>query len=390
MKIVIDARWIGPAPSGVGVYTRELIRRLPSLAPDWHFHLLFANDALRSRELEACGMVGLDRVTSERLPYGIFSPEGQLRLPRHLQSLRADLFHSPNYLLPYLAFPPPGTDRHGCRCVATIHDVIPLIVRDHAPQSRKSRLMPLFRFCLRQSIRRSDAVITVSQTSRRDMIRALSLREADASRIRVVYNGVDPQFIPAATAPAPGTVPTILYVGRLDPYKQVVTLIRAFGQRVRQAGTPAHLLIVGPDDPRYPEARQVANDLGLADQVTFLGFLRESELVAAYQEATVLVNPSSYEGFGLPIVEAMRCGVPVVCCDGGAQREIAGEAARIVPVGDTQALTDALAEVLDDAGLRARLAAAGLRRARQFDWDRTAVETLGIYRQALAGEGRGT
>jgi alpha-1,3-rhamnosyl/mannosyltransferase len=372
------------------VYTRELIRRLPALAPDWHFHLLFADEALRTRELDACGLNGVDRVTSERIPYGIFAPEGQIRLPRHLQALRADLFHSPNYLIPYLAFPPPDTRRQACRCVTTIHDVIPLVVPDHAPQSRKSRLMPLFRLCLRQSIRRSDAVITVSQTSRRDMIRALSLREVDASRIQVVYNGVDPRFVLAATPPAPGTVPAILYVGRLDPYKHVVTLIRAFGQLVRQSGTPAHLLIVGPDDPRYPEARQVANDLGLADQITFLGFLRESELVAAYQEATVLVNPSGYEGFGLPLVEAMRCGVPVICCDGGAQREIVGEAARIVPVGDTQALTDALADVLDDAELRAHMIAGGLLRARQFDWDRTAAETLDIYRQALAGEGNGT
>ncbi len=386
MKIVIDARWIGPMPSGVGVYTVELLKRLPALAPDWHFHLLFDDDGLRLRVLEECGLTRNDMVLSETLPYRIFSPEGQLRLPRRLRALRADLFHSPNYMIPYLAFKP-GPGGRGCgRCITTIHDVIPLLFRDHAPQSRKSRMLPIFRYCLRQSVHRSDVVLTVSRTSRDDMVRALGLAGTAAAKIEAVYNGVDERFVPSPVPVPPQSVRTMLYVGRLDPYKQVVALIRAFGQVLRQKKEPLHLLIVGPDDPRYPEARQVTSALGLDDQVTFLGFLSNRELVSIYQESALLVNPSCYEGFGLQLIEAMRCGVPVICCDGGAQPEIAATAARIVAAGDTQALTDAMIEVLGDAALRTRMVAAGLSRAKDFDWQKTARETLAVYRRVLAGE----
>ena len=226
-------------------------------------------------------------------------------------------------------------------------------------------------------------MLTVSETSRRDIIRALKLTDAEAAKLQAVYNGVDARFAPPSAGAPRGAVRTILYVGRLDPYKQVVTLVRAFGQLRRQMREPLHLLIVGPDDPRYPEARRAAADLGLAECVTFLGFIENAELAAAYQEAALLVNPSSYEGFGLQLVEAMRCGVPVVCSDGGAQPEIAGPAARLVPVGDTQALADAMREVLCDEALRARLVAAGLARARDFDWQQTARQTRNVYRRVL-------
>ena len=383
MRIVLDARWIGPTPSGIGVYAGELIRRLPALEPDWPFHLLFDDDALRVRVLDQCGLADHERVSAETLPYGLFSLEGQLRLPRRLRQLDAGLFHSFNYLIPFLAFPAGAEARTATRCVTTLHDVIPLLLPGHAPRSRKSRLLPLFRHCLRQSVRRSDAVLTVSETSRRDIIRALKLTDAEAAKLQAVYNGVDARFAPPSAGAPRGAVRTILYVGRLDPYKQVVTLVRAFGQLRRQMREPLHLLIVGPDDPRYPEARRAAADLGLAECVTFLGFIENAELAAAYQEASLLVNPSSYEGFGLQLVEAMRCGVPVVCSDGGAQPEIAGPAARLVPVGDTQALADAMREVLCDEALRARLIEAGLARARDFDWQQTARQTRNVYRRVL-------
>ena len=383
MRIVLDARWIGATPSGIGVYAVELLRRLPALEPDWQFHLLFDDDALRERVLDQCGLADIERVSAETLPYGLFSIEGQIRLPRRLRQLRADLFHSPNYMIPYRAFPEGTAGRGAMRCVTTIHDVIPLLLRDHAPQSRKSRMLPLFRHCLRQSVRRSDAVLTVSETSRRDIIRVLNLGEAEAAKLLAVYNGVDARFAPPPAGAPRGGVRTILYVGRLDPYKHVVTLVRAFNELRRQMREPLHLLIVGPDDPRYPEARRVTADLGLAECVTFLGFIENDELAAAYQEAALLVNPSSYEGFGLQLVEAMRCGVPVVCSDGGAQPEIAGQAARLVPVGDSQALADAMREVLCDEALRARLIAAGLARARDFDWQKTARQTRDLYRRVL-------
>lgn len=381
--VAIDARWIGPTPSGVGVYTLELLRRLPRLAPDWHFHLLFASEKLRLQTLENGNLGACVNVTAEVLDYGIFAPAGQLRLPRRLRQLGATLFHTTNYLMPYLAFPRGGAAGACGRCVATIHDVIPLLLRDHAPRSRKSRLLPLFRLCLRQSLLRSGAVITVSETARRDLLAALGADATTARRVQVVYNGVDERFQPA---PHPEGLPcrTLLYVGRLDPYKNVVTLIRAFAQ-LRHAGlTETRLLIAGPDDPRYPEARRAAANLGLDDAVRFLGYVSHEDLIAAYQRADLLVNPSRYEGFGIPLIEAMRCGVPVVCCDGGAQAEVVGKAALVVPPGDTQALAEAMRRVLLDEPLRRHLTAAGLARAAHFSWDRAAEQTLAVYRRLLS------
>jgi glycosyltransferase involved in cell wall biosynthesis len=275
--------------------------------------------------------------------------------------------------------------------VTTLHDAIPLLLPGHAPRARKTRFLPLFRWCLQESVRRSAAVVTVSETSRRDIVRALRLDGRAAGRVHVIPNGVDARFVPAPAAarrPVSATR-TVLYVGRLDPYKDVVGLVRAFGMLRRRCTFPLHLAIVGPEDPRYPEARQIAESLGLKECVSFLGFLQPSELLAAYQEADLLVNPSHYEGFGLPLIEAMRCGLPVVCTDGGAQPEVAGDAAVIVPAGDDHALTEGMLQVLADDALRTGLVARGLRRAEQFSWERSAVALLALYRCILQPEMHG-
>ncbi len=389
MRVVIDTRWIGATPSGVGVYALELARRLPVLAPDLEFVLLFDQAEARARVLDELGPSRVPNLEAAILPAAVFSLASQVLLPGWLSAQHSRLFHSPNYMIPYRAFRPGGGAGSAGRCVTTIHDVIPLLLPDHAPRARKSRLMPLFRWCLRESARRSAAVLTVSETSRRDLIAALRLDAAVAGRVQAIHNGVDPSLAPADSTRrrAAQAARTILYVGRLDPYKQVVSLVRAFGMVRRRCACPLHLVIVGPEDVRYPEARQMTEALGLKESVTFLGFLRADELRATYQEATMLVNPSRYEGFGLQLVEAMRCGVPVVCTDGGAQPEVVGDAARVVPAGDTHALAEAMVELLTDETQRQTLIARGLQRAGSFDWDRTAAATLAVYRRLLQPDG---
>lgn len=387
MKVVFDARWIGREPSGIGIYSRELLRRIPGLAPELEFVVLFRDRGLAGWMLEETGLSRQPNLRSHCLPYGVFSPLGQLRLPLLLRRMGARVFHSPNYLLPYFAFP---RDRRGTmRAVTTVHDVIPLVVPGHAPRSRKSRLWPLFVFCLRQTVARSDVVITVSDASRRDLIRAMRLGPARSGRIRKVYNGVDAVFSPPAqdsAARPPDRPRTLLYVGRLDPYKNVVLLVRAFAALRRQVDFPLRLRIVGPPDPRYPEACDAAVALGVAEDVKFEGFMDEEDLARAYREADVLAHPSRYEGFGLQIVEAMGSGLPVVCAAAGAMPEVAAGAALLVPPNDEQALRQALCSVLCDRRLAARLAAAGRRRAAGFTWDRSAAATLALYRELADGE----
>lgn len=381
MNVVLDARWIIPEPSGIGVYTRELLARLPRLEPSWTFRVLFRTEALARATLVATGLADRANVVPTVLPYGVFAPLGQVRLPLALRRWGCDLYHSPNYMIPYLAFPRRRTGR--IRCVTTIHDVIPLIMPDHAPKSRKSRLRPLFVRCLRESLLRSDAVLTVSEASKRDLLAALRQGGDSATRVHVVYNGVAAHFRaegrkPVATGPDASR--TLLYVGRFDPYKNVVGLVEAFARARARLPFPLRLTLVGPPDPRYPEALERARELGVADAVACTGFVSDDELAEAYRSADLLVHPSRYEGFGLQLVEAMRCGLPVLCTDGGAQAEVAGDAALVVPAGDTAALADGIAALLAAPDRLRELQRRGLERAARFDWDKTAANVASVYR----------
>ena len=383
-QAVFDARWILPTPSGIGVYARELALRLPALLPDWRFAFLARPDA------DAASFVSPDaagRVAVERLPFGPLSPKNQLLLPGVLRRLGADLFHAPNFMIPFRAFRRGGGAR--VRCLATIHDVIPLVVPDYAPASRTARLRPLFRWCLREAARRADVLLTVSETSRRDIASALNIGPADAARVRAVPNGVDPAFSAAAEGRPPPREPrdpaprTLLYVGRSDPYKNVPLLVEAFAAARALAPWPLRLVVAGARDPRYPEAEDRARALGVADAVEFAGSLPFAELVGRYRSADLLVHPSRYEGFGLQIAEAMAAGLPVLCSDGGAAPEVAGDAARVVPLaGGAPAFAEAILALLSDSAELSRLREAGLRRAALSSWDRAARAIAAAYASA--------
>lgn len=384
MKVVFDARWILDKPSGIGVYAENLAVRMPLLAENLGWHFLFAGDAVRDRVMDRLPKTA--NITSETIPYGIHSPAGfMLKLPRLLKERRCDLFHTSNYMMPYRAFGKHG-ENIGCgACVSTIHDIIPIVVPGFAPRSIKGRFPFIFKRVIAESIARSAAVITVSNASRADIVSTFKLKGADAGKVRVVYNGVNSVFAPSATPAVDPARRVVMYVGRLDPYKNVVTLVRAFAEVRRKTREPLMLLIVGPGDERYPESADIARDLGIADDVAFVNSPSNEMLAEAYRSASVLVCPSSYEGFGLPIVEAMASGTPVVCCDGGAQREVAGDAAVVVAPGDQVALADAIETVLADGGLRRRLVERGLARAANFSWDKAAGQTLAIFESVLSG-----
>ncbi len=390
-NIVIDARWITPTPSGIGVYTRELMQRLPLLEPSWKWHFLFKDQALADRTLSECNFPQGANIKTVILPYGIFSLKNQLRLPSVLASLKCDLFHSPNFMVPYFAFGSIGTvlglrGLHGKRCgkcITTIHDAIPLLLKEYAPRSKKSKMLWLYRECMRGAVRVSNATITGSRTAKTDISSSLGLSKSLASSVRAIYDGVSDRFSPSETDVRSNKKKVVLYVGRLDPYKNVPMLVDAFAQVRHKSKEPIHLLIIGPEDSRYPEAHNRARDRGLQNDVTFHHGATDADLLDAYRAASVLVNPSRYEGFGLPQLEAMKCGVPVICADGGSQREVTAGAAKVVPVGDAPALVSALEEVLFDERLRSTMIERGFARAMDFSWDKTAEETLRLYKDVI-------
>lgn len=377
MRIGLDARWIFPELSGIGTYTAELIRELARSDAGHDFILFFNNPAIRDRVWQSAGLHEHPRFCAQMVPWGVFSPWSQLRLPAVLKRLSLDVFHSPNYMIPFRAFP--RGRPHAAKCIVTIHDLIPLLFPEHTPKALKTRLFPLFKRLMSEVGARADAILTVSETSRADIIRSLRIPAGQDLRVRVVYNGVAPEY---QSVPRPAAAKkTILYVGRFDPYKNVEGLLEVFA-RVRSRGGPdVRLRIIGAPDPRYPEAPRKARELGLEGAVEWSGYAGGMDLVAAYQQADVFALLSRYEGFGLTVLEAMACGTPVVCSRIGALREVAGDAALLVDPDDPEAAADALWRVLNDSGVATDLSRKGPERARQFTWARTAADTVKIYEE---------
>ncbi|RKX33370.1 MAG: glycosyltransferase family 1 protein [Verrucomicrobia bacterium] len=376
-RIVIDCRWILHQSSGIGVYTRELVRALLSVGADEEYHLLFDDESLARRETHHLSRHANCQVWL--VPWRPFSIAGQFTLPVRIRA-RADLYHGPNYMIPFLTFP---RKRQGSpACVVTIHDLIPLRFPDHAPRARKSRLLPLYRFLVREAVLRADAVICPSNATLNDIVTQFNLSRERQSRLHVV-----PEGIPAGLKPDPAKrekYPLLLFVGRRDPYKNLPLLINAFA-RLRRTMPQVRLEVIGPPDPRYPEAEQLATRLKLGSAVTWRGYVPAEEMITAYQRAHAVVLPSRCEGFGLPVLEAMACGCPVICSRAGALPEVAADAALYVDPLTPEALAEAMVRVLTDRSLAQTLTCKGLARARLFSWERTARGTLAIYRRLLDG-----
>ena len=390
--VVFDARLVGEAPSGIGVYATEMLRRIPRLAPDLRFLALFRSEAIRDRVL---GEDIPGNVASKIIPYGPFSPKSQLLLPSFLRRVGAVIYHTPHFVMPYLAFPRnrygvEAYSRRKCLCITNIHDIIPLVVPGYAPASRTSKFLGVYRECIRQAILRSTVVLTGSRTARDDIERVFGVDAA--ARCDVVFDGADlsgksaEDHAPVKAAEDVSTPRLIIYVGRMDPYKNVPLLVEAFARVKASCPFPVRLKIIGPKDPRYPEAERRAAELGLSGDVAFTGFVSSAELAEAYRTADLLAHPSRYEGFGLQLVEAMAAGTPVLCTDGGSQREVTGGAAVIVPVGDEEAFAGAAAAILRDPDKQGKMRQLGKARAARFTWDATAGNTLDTYRLTLGSQ----
>lgn len=379
MKIGIDARWIFPHISGIGTYTQELIRGLAQIDRQNEYVLFFDDKARMQRIAEYVRLDLAPNFKTHLLPFGVFSPLGQIRFPGVIRTLGLDIFHSPNYMMPLAAFPRHRRGR--ARCVVTIHDLIPLLFPQFTPKALKTRLYAIYRRLMLEVGARADTIVTVSESSRRDVIEHLGIPAERHGNVIAVPNGVASEYVPSEKRH--GAEKQILYVGRFDPYKNVPGLIDAFSKVRERIKTPVHLRIVGPADPRYPEAPAHARALGLDPFIAWDGYVSDEGLVKAYQHADVFVLLSLYEGFGLTVLEAMACGTPVVCSARSSLPEVAGSAALMVDPADSVQAADAIARVLEDAKLAAELREKGVRQAAKFTWTRTAAMTLKAYEQTM-------
>jgi glycosyltransferase involved in cell wall biosynthesis len=239
---------------------------------------------------------------------------------------------------------------------------------------------------MRQSLARADAVLAISECTKRDFVELLG---ADAARIHVVYPGVNPGFQPAHHRATCQPVlrrlevrtPYLLYVGSLGPHKNVGTLIRVF-RRLKQARGIPHQLVLGGRIAWGPEVVAAAQDLAETGDCRILDFVSTADLPILYGAADAFVFLSLYEGFGLPPLEAMASGTPVVVSNAAALPEVAGDAALQVPPTDEAAIAEAILRVVGDADLRRELSVKGLRQAARFTWARTVRQTLQVFGSA--------
>jgi len=281
-----------------------------------------------------------------------------------------DLFHATEHLLPRL---------RRIRSVFTLHD---LIFRfdpgSHLPLNRiyLNTMMPRF-------LRAADAVIAVSECSQRD---AMRLYGTPADKVHVIPEGVDARFKPVASQQVAQVrdkfhLPEhfVLCVGTLEPRKNYSLLFEALATCREQGHSAWPLIIAGKPGWLYEPILQRINDLGLQDLVRTTGFFPDEDLPALYNAATLLAMPSRYEGFGLPVLEAMACGTPVVCSNTSSLPEVAGEAALLVPPDDVRAWTQAIARVWNEGALRAQMRARGFAQASHFTWERAARLTSDLY-----------
>jgi glycosyltransferase involved in cell wall biosynthesis len=374
-RIAIDARWIFREVSGIGRYTLELLRQLGERDGGFRYLVLVRDAERRAFVEQEAALAGREPFEFAELPHGPFSLRGQFAAARLLRERRIDVYHSTNFMIPLPAFP--RRRPHAVTCVCNIHDLIPMVHPEFTPKALKTRLFPVYRALMNEIARRADVVATGSESAKRDIVRLLGVPE---ERIVVAADGVDARYGPGGEKPsARGGPKTVLYVGRSDPYKNLPGLVKAFARLVREEGVEARLRIVGSPDARYPEAEETARGLGVAERVEWSGYLDDAGLVRAYQEADVLALLSRYEGFGLPVLEAMACGTPVVCSNAASLPEVAGGAAWLVDPDDVAGAAAALKEILSNPATAARLREAGRAQAAAFSWGTAAAAVRRIY-----------
>lgn len=388
MRIGIDytaAVWQG---AGIGRYTRELVRAVVAQGRSCEYVLFYAAGGLTDQQH---GLGDLRRLQAD-FPHVRTAPIplSPRRLTQFWQRLRAplpveaftgriDVLHAPDFVMPPTLAP----------SLLTIHDLSFLIY----PQFAVPSMVRYLSTAVPRSVRRASMLLADSEATRRDLARLLHV---PSERVTVVYPGVS-----AAFRPLPPDVyepvrrryglpdEFLLFVSTLNPRKNVVRIVEAFAALIADGRRPAlRLVLAGQRGWLYDEIFATIDRLQLGARVHVLDFVDDSDLPALYNAAAACVYPSLYEGFGLPALEALACGTPLVTARNSSLTEVAEGAAMLADAEDVESIANGIARILDDAALRARLRAAGLERAKQFTWERAAEQVLACYQHLHAQHAR--
>ena len=374
MRIGLDGRYIQDHFPGIGRYTYSLISALAPLAPADTLVVL-TNPALPNSRYDLSTLASHGNIELVRVDIPTFSLAEQLRLPGVASQLSLSVLHSPYYVKPY-RLPVPS--------ILTIYDAIPTRYPGYYPLRTRFLIRSLKRLALRSA----DHCLAISETTKADFASEYGI---DPGRITAIPLAADARFRPLEPTAVVAVrqrydLPQeyVLYLGINKPHKNLVQLAQAWAEMGRRTRTGRDrgpvLALAGREDPRYPQARQRVLDLDLGDSVLFLGDVPESDLPALYAGATLFAFPSLYEGFGLPVLEAMACGTPVACSNTSSLPEIVGDAALTFDPEDVASIADVLQRLLGNADLRHAMSRRGLEQAGRFTWSHTALRTLEVYR----------
>ena len=308
---------------------------------------------------------------------GPYSVREQLTVPLHVGWTSPDVFHAPHYVLPMLT---------PCRSIVTIHDCIHLVF----PQYLQNRLARAYaRTMFWTAVNRASLILTVSEASKKDILRFFGVPK---EKVTVIYNAIDERFY--VEPPEEEMVRVreryqlndrfLMYAGNVKPHKNLELLIDAFVLLRQDGFDHLKLLVTGSEVSRYATLRRAVHRHNLHRHVRFLGYQSEETLAVLYRLADVFVFPSLYEGFGLPPLEAMASGTPVVVSNVSSLPEVVGGAGILVNPYDPRSIADGIRQVLSDGTLRAELTTRGLARARSFSWQESVTQIQQIYQDVAA------
>jgi glycosyltransferase involved in cell wall biosynthesis len=364
MRIGFDVSPLSVPKSGVGTYTSNLMEKLSSRPADEIVPL--APSPLR------LGTRHSTRRWSLRLNKTLWM---QMALPLHLARLGLDVCHFTNSVAPLWT---------PCPNVITIHDMTLWLYPQYHYRARLLAMRPIIPL----AARRAHTIIAVSNSTKRDIVRILGVPE---SKVHVVHEAPSDAFRPLPEPEVDALLrryqlprPFVLFVGTIEPRKNLVRLLQAFERLRHTRCVPHHLVFVGQRGWKDEEIFSTVDRLELAPEVRFLGYVPQPELVGLYNQADALVFPSNYEGFGLPVLEAMACGTPVVTARNSSLEEVARDAAEYVDASSVESIADGLRHVLVNGDRRAELRSKGLTRVGSFTWAEAAAKTRRLYERMSA------
>ena len=373
MLVGIEGRNLQGKRFGVGRYLVNLLRQFASIGGE-NRYLVYLSEPIEPLDFSssAINYVNLGKAPSIMWRH--------LRLPLAMRRDKIDLHFSPSYFLPLIKV---------CPSVVVIHDIISKVHPEWFVRDRRLLFEDLF---LRE-VRRAERIVTVSEYSKRDIVEVLKV---DASKVVAVPNAPDEIFRPVEDEQALREVREryglregfIFTVGAIHTRRNLIRLIEAVALAEKKLRSELQLLVIGEPAPFSPpvDLRGAARRCGLEERMVHVEYVSDQDLLLLYNACGLFAYPSLYEGFGLPVIEAMACGTPVACSRATSLPEVAGEAAVYFDPNDAEDIAEALVKILSSEELKRELSRAGIERASTFSWRRTAEEILGVFEE-IVGQG---